>query len=161
VGASSGAVALAATLALAIKWSALSESAKSCADNHDVNSCQRACDGGSPIGCVTLGDMYAAGRGGLTKDEARTVALYQRACDDGRAYGCASLGAMYAAGRGGLTKDEARAVALYQRACDDGDAFGCARLGFMHFTGRSVERRGARSGALSARLRRRRRYRLR
>jgi uncharacterized protein len=61
--------------------------------------------------------MYAAGRGGLTKDPARAVTLFQRACDAGNMRGCTNLGLSYEIGQGGLPKSAVRAMALQQRAC--------------------------------------------
>ena len=48
------------------------------------------CDQGKYASCVPLGRMYVDGRG-VTKDEARAVALFQRACEGGVAEACAKL----------------------------------------------------------------------
>jgi TPR repeat protein len=105
-------------------------------DDDDANRCIRACDAGDAGSCTNLGLMYATGRGGLTKDEARAVAFYQRGCDGGNERGCTDLGRMYETGRGALTQDEARGMALFRRACDAGDALACTNLGRMYATGR-------------------------
>jgi TPR repeat protein len=105
-------------------------------DDKDARRCIQACDEGDAGSCTNLGLMYAAGRAGLTKDEARAAALYQRACDGGNKRGCTNLGRMYETGRGGLPTDEVRALALLKGACEAGDAPGCTGLGRMYETGR-------------------------
>jgi hypothetical protein len=105
-------------------------------DDYDASRCISACDDGDASSCTDLGLMYAAGRGGLTKDEPRAVTLFQRACNAGNMRGCTNLGLSYETGRGGLPKSEARGVALHQRACDGGDMRGCTNLGLSYETGR-------------------------
>jgi hypothetical protein len=110
---------------------------KACPENdRDASRCISACDDGDASSCTDLGLMYAAGRGGLTKDQARAVTLFQRACDAGNMRGCTNLGLSYEIGQGGLPKNEVRAVALHQRACDGGDMRGCTNLGLFYETGR-------------------------
>jgi hypothetical protein len=110
---------------------------KACPENDtDASRCISACDDGDASSCTDLGLMYAAGRGGLTKDAARAVTLFQRACDAGNMRGCTNLGLSYETGQGGLPKNEVRAMALHQRACDGGDMRGCTNLGLFYETGR-------------------------
>ncbi|MEM1287286.1 MAG: hypothetical protein AAGH60_02935 [Pseudomonadota bacterium] len=94
-----------------------------------------ACDGGSMLGCTSLGWMHMQGLAGLPVDEARAVALYTHACDGGYMVSCANLGFMHERGRGGLPIDQERAVELYTKACDGGVMRGCAGLGLMHRQG--------------------------
>jgi TPR repeat protein len=122
---------------------------KPCRDDDDANRCLGACDDGDASSCTNLGQIYATGRGGVTRDLARAVALYQRGCDGGSQRGCTDLGRMYEAGRGGLPKDEARGVALFTSACDAGDGLGCTNLGRMYATGGGeLPRDEARAAAL-------------
>ena len=113
---------------------------------------QRACDGGDLPGCVGLGQVHRAGRGGLARDPARAVVLFQRACDGGLARGCAQLGEAYRDGVGGLGRDLVRAAALFQSGCDGGDPRSCRDLGGMHQLGKGAL---ARDEALAATLYRR------
>ena len=47
-----------------------------------VRLLEKACDAGSPDGCVGAGVYYENGWG-VRKDLGRAVALYQKACDGG------------------------------------------------------------------------------
>ena len=51
---------------------------------------QRACDGDNPLGCTSLGVLYASGHG-VTLDLTRAAALFKRGCDAGYAGGCEAL----------------------------------------------------------------------
>src|SRR5713101_5313856 len=72
---------------------------------------------------VSMGDLYASGRGGLPKDEAKAIEWYRKAADAGNASGQAKLGIRYRDGMG-ITKDEAQARALFEKAAAQGDSFG-------------------------------------
>jgi TPR repeat protein len=91
-----------------------------------VQSCQRACQGGSADGCSNLGALYERGAG-VGADLSEAATLYQWACDGGAALGCSNLGALYARGKG-LARDASEAQRLFQQACDGGSAMGCNNL---------------------------------
>ena len=67
-----------------------------------------------------LGNAYANGTWGLTKDEAKAVEWYQKAAEVGEEYAMCKLGDAYANGTWGLTKDEAKAVEWYRKAAKGG-----------------------------------------
>jgi pimeloyl-ACP methyl ester carboxylesterase len=106
-----------------------------------------SCDGGNAADCVTLGVMYAQGRG-LPESKIRAVALYQQACEQEHLAGCNNLASAYASGSG-VRKDESRAAALYQRVCDAGGAVSCVNLASMYFIGAGVKKDTARAAALN------------
>jgi len=83
---------------------------------------------------VSMGDLYASGRGGLPKDEAKAIEWYRKAADAGNASGQAKLGIRYRDGIG-ITKDEAQARALFEKAAAQGDSFGERLLAYMYLNG--------------------------
>jgi TPR repeat protein len=52
---------------------------------------ERACDGGSVMGCRALGLLYTDGSGGLTADAARARQLFERGCALGDQLSCERL----------------------------------------------------------------------
>ena len=82
-----------------------------------------AAEKGNAVGEANLGVLYAAGRGGLAKNEYDAARLFRLAADQGNAVGEASLAFFYQNGRGGLPKNVQEAVRLYRLAADQGLAF--------------------------------------
>ncbi len=97
---------------------------------------QKACDGGSAMGCFYLGRFYERGLG-VRQDYAEARQLYRKACDGGSAMGCNNLGYLYQNGRG-VTQDYGQARALYQKGCDGGEAGSCSNLGGLYDNGQGV-----------------------
>jgi len=91
---------------------------------------ESACTGHDLEGCAELGTSYMKGDG-VTKDEAKAVALDTRSCDGGHPPACSVLGELYEHGKAGLTLDEARAGQLYTKGCNGDDPAGCAGLGAL------------------------------
>lgn len=105
---------------------------------------QRACDGGSPEGCASLGTMYFFGKG-TAKDERKALEFDQRACDAGSSAGCANLSGYYLRGVV-VPRDEKRAVQLAQRSCDADNR--CNNLGSDYLNGTGVKRDAKKAAAL-------------
>ena len=117
-----------------------------------------ACDGGSHVGCVRLGELALEGRGGAAKDEARAAALFTKACEARSTEGCLGLARLLEEGRG-VDRDEARAASLHTRECDTFGqlkatpffrpyAASCFHLGRMFEEGRGTGKNGLRAVAL-------------
>ena len=83
-----------------------------------------------------VGWMYAEGKGGLSKDEAKAVEFLRAAADQGNARAQSNLALAYANGRGGLPKDDAKAVELFQKSADQGNALSQNSLGLFYSNGR-------------------------
>ena len=107
---------------------------------------QRSCSGGTLSDCVSLGDMYAAGRN-VAKDGQRAAELFKQGCDGGDMRGCDQLARTYITGAG-VPKDEARGAALFKQMCDRGGMTGCAGLGEMYATGTGLPKDETLAGAL-------------
>jgi hypothetical protein len=94
-----------------------------------------ACDSGAE--CTQLGERFAAGSGGVTKDEALGARLFQRACELGDASGCNKLGLAFESAEG-VPQDYERAMDLFSRACSGGFAEACSNQGALYEHGRGV-----------------------
>jgi TPR repeat protein len=94
-----------------------------------------SCESGAD--CTQLGQRYAAGSGGVAKDEALGARLFQRACDLGDAEGCNKLGLAFESGEG-VPVDYGRAMDLFTRACSAGAAEGCNNQGALYEHGLGV-----------------------
>ena len=93
------------------------------------------CDSGAE--CTQLGERYAAGSDGVTKNEALGARLFQRACELGDASGCNKLGLAFE-GADGVPQDYERAMDLFSRACSGGYAEACSNQGALYEHGRGV-----------------------
>jgi uncharacterized protein len=96
---------------------------------------ERACDGGSAVGCNNLALEIFEGRAsgdGFTL--ARGAALLQHACELGSATACGNLG-YYLLEHRTLPRDETRAVGLLTRACEGGYFRACGFLGSLYYEG--------------------------
>nr|WP_321359709.1 hypothetical protein [uncultured Hyphomonas sp.] len=83
--------------------------------------------------CVTAGDSYRKGTGGV-QDYGLAIKAYDRACKGDNGKGCASLAYLTLLGRG-VEADPARARRLYKESCDLDEVSGCAGYGNMLFSG--------------------------
>ena len=101
----------------------------------NLGSSAMACATGAE--CTQVGERYAAGSDGLTKDEALGARLFQRACDLGDASGCNKLGLAFESGDG-VPQDYERAMDLFSRACSGAFADGCNNQGALYEHGRGV-----------------------
>lgn len=97
---------------------------------------ERACAGGSTIGCNDLASLLVEGRGGPA-DAARAADLYEAACHRGNAAACANLGTLYLDGRG-RARDDLVAGLLYGQACKAGLTHACAALAMLYVRGDGV-----------------------
>jgi TPR repeat protein len=91
---------------------------------------------------VNLGRMHAEGRGGLTVDHAKAIALYEKAVEYGEAEGNANLSQNYLKGEG-VPKDVARGIKLLQQSVDDGSYYGAYLLAQEHLMGTNMPRDAA------------------
>lgn len=78
--------------------------------------------------CSQLGDMFAAGTGGVPRDMTRAAEMYERACAGGASDVCNTLGEVYEKS-GTFEGGEARATQMYEKACNGGSSAGCLNLG--------------------------------
>ncbi|KCZ84379.1 hypothetical protein HAD_01830 [Hyphomonas adhaerens MHS-3] len=83
--------------------------------------------------CVTAGDSYRKGTGGV-QDYGLAIKSYDRACKGDNGKGCASLAYLTLLGRG-MEADPAKARRLYKQSCDLDEVSGCAGYGNMLFSG--------------------------
>jgi TPR repeat protein len=67
---------------------------------------QKASDFGYPQAQANLGTFYAAGRGGLARDDHEALRLSELAADQGDGLGHNNIGFFYEVGRGNLPKDD-------------------------------------------------------
>ena len=93
---------------------------------------RRACAGGDPSGCVSLGNLQDR-RGDL--DEA--VVAFRSSCAGGDPSGCVSLGNLEYE-RGDLDK----AAVAYEKSCDLGSNFGCYWLGHLEYERGNLDEAG-------------------
>jgi TPR repeat protein len=98
---------------------------------------ERSCALHYATGCVDLAFLYATGRDGVTRDDARATPLFVEACDGGEPAGCYNVGLMYQDGRG-VSADLAVAVAAYEDGCLGGSSPACDNLGTLYDQGRGV-----------------------
>jgi TPR repeat protein len=96
----------------------------------------KASDFGYPAARASLGFFYAAGRGGLTKNDDEALRLFRLAAEEDDPFGYNNLGFFYETGRGGLARDDNEAARYYKLAADNGDYFGQYNLGRFHESGR-------------------------
>jgi serine/threonine-protein kinase len=98
---------------------------------------RKACDAGTPLGCIQGGQMYRDNA--AVRDLPLAMQLFERGCNAGAPVACTALGREYARGVAVL-RDDARAAALYKRACDGEGWFACDDLGRAYQAGRGVTR---------------------
>jgi Sel1 repeat len=88
---------------------------------------EKACEGGSMVGCTALGELYNNGYPGVARDFPKARSLYQKACESGAGDACTNLGWMWENGQG-LAKSPEKARLFYERACSGGFMLGCTHL---------------------------------
>ncbi len=99
---------------------------------------QRGCDGGDPMGCLKLGNMYQVGAG-VAEDHQMARSLYGAGCSAGHAPACTGMSDLYALGLG-VKQDHAESARYARLACNGGDALGCFALADMTAKGQGVAR---------------------
>lgn len=88
------------------------------------------CLAGEPVRCTQLGEMYASGTGGVTRNLTKAAELFEKACAIDAPDVCNTLGELYessSAIEGGI----ARAEQLFAKACNGGSSAGCLNLGLV------------------------------
>ena len=85
---------------------------------------------------ANLGFFYAAGLGGLSKDDREASRLFKLAAGKGDAFGNNNLGFFYESGRGDFPKDDGEAARFYKIAADKGESRGQYNLGRFYQNGR-------------------------
>ena len=93
----------------------------------------RACDGGSPDACSSVGFSYYTAHG-VRWDVAAAAKYFVKACELGSSFGCTNAGDVYRYGAG-APLDHKKAFAHYEKACRPGDPTGCAGIGHYLATG--------------------------
>jgi TPR repeat protein/ABC-type uncharacterized transport system substrate-binding protein len=111
----------------------------------------RASDLGYAVAQANLGVFYAAGLGGLAKDDREALRLFKLAASQGDPFGNNNLGFFYEIGRG-LPKDDAEAARFYKLAADNGEPWGQYNLGRFYQNGRGGLTRNDREAARLYRL---------
>jgi TPR repeat protein/ABC-type uncharacterized transport system substrate-binding protein len=96
----------------------------------------KASDLGYAAAQASLGAFYAAGRGGLAKDDGEALRLFKLAAEQDDPLGHSNLGFFYESGRGGLSKDDREAARLYELAADNGESWGQYNVGRLYQNGR-------------------------
>jgi TPR repeat protein len=106
--------------------------------NKDDNlSVQKAAEQGNADAQLTLGQMYAEGRG-VAKDEEKAANWYRKAAEQGNARACEHIGDMYRFGNG-VAQSHEKSVYWYRRGDELNDA-GCQRsLGLCYEDGDGVD----------------------
>ena len=97
---------------------------------------RRTAEQGHADAQLTLGEMYAAGRG-VAQDESAAAWWYRQAAEQGLPEAQYTLGRMYAEGLG-VAQDDVEAVTWYREAADRGVATAQLALGGMYFAGQGV-----------------------
>jgi len=87
---------------------------------------QRACAGGSGIGCYNVGVNEENGRG-TKKDVVAAREAYKKGCDGDFIDACGNLAVFLDNGIGG-PKDRDGAIELFKKACDAKDSLACTNL---------------------------------
>jgi TPR repeat protein len=116
-------------------------------DPTNAKECVEQCQKGHAGSCGAEGALFASGKGGLARDEAKARELLGKACDASDAKSCVNLGVLLAQGRGGA-RDLAGAAKDFERGCQNGDAKGCGALGAMYRSGEGVAKDAKRAGRL-------------
>jgi hypothetical protein len=93
----------------------------------------RPCEHGDGPSCFMLAMLYHRGQG-VTRDDARALALFRQACDAGSARGCGTAGEIYLFGQG-VAPDTAKARESFEKACQGAYPPGCVNLAVMYRQG--------------------------
>lgn len=101
---------------------------------------KQAAAGGLPEASLRLGDAYASGAFGLSRDLQEALANYRRAAEAGNATAWTKLGNLYLSGGPGLPADPASAASLFAQAADRGDNGGREALARLLLDGTGVPR---------------------
>jgi TPR repeat protein len=104
----------------------------------------RACKGGAPDVCNTLGEIVSR-TGTLEGGLERANGLFEKACEGGSSAGCLNFGLAFAE-----REDYRRAAELYEKSCTGGWAAGCHQLAGTFERGEGVSRDLSRALALYA-----------
>ena len=90
----------------------------------------KACDGGSSIGCYRIGNLYYQGKG-VKQNYKKAKTYYEKSCNgnmlNGTERGCNNLAVLYYYGRG-TKRDIAKAKTYYHKACNKGYITACQTL---------------------------------
>jgi TPR repeat protein len=90
---------------------------------------ERACNLGSPIGCINLGYAYRDGNG-ITADGKLAAEAFDKACGYRNGEACQIAAEMYRDGKL-VEADQERAVSLYRQGCALNDMLACASLAYQ------------------------------
>jgi hypothetical protein len=88
----------------------------------------RACDGGRPAACTSLGNIFWNGSGSVAKDTTAALALFEKACDARHEEACIFLALKYKAGEG-VVEDPKKALGYFGKACQAGHKGSCVIAG--------------------------------
>jgi uncharacterized protein len=107
---------------------------------------KRACAGGDPEGCWSLGMLFSNGLG-VRKNDAEAYRYFELACTGGAKLGCTSLAKAIDEGRG-TEADPKRALDLLLATCERGYSDACTSASAFYLAGRGTEKDLAKSAAL-------------
>lgn len=111
------------------------------------------CESGYGYGCIRLGDLYNAGKGGplgVAKGKEliqQGIGLMTQACDKGEFDQCGRLGAMYAVGLI-VQRDVGAAAPLAEKACQGGEENGCVLFASLLQQGSGIAKDVTRAAGL-------------
>jgi TPR repeat protein len=91
---------------------------------------ERACAGGDGVSCGNLGAVYAVGKGGVAKDDAKALATWKKGCELRSGHACMSIGNRYREGRG-VARDLRVATGYLEKSCTLGSPDGCLYMGTL------------------------------
>lgn len=86
---------------------------------------------------MRLGEAYAYGKGGLTRDYAQAMALFQKAAAQNNAAAESDIGWFYRAGYG-VPRDDKQAFEWFTKGANGGNPYGQTQLGLCYNNGRGV-----------------------
>ncbi len=107
---------------------------------------QRACDGGSGMGCFNLGLTLEKGWS-VAIDLPQARATYARGCQAGHGKSCGNLGALQLKGLGGPV-DRAQGLRAHEKGCELGNGISCTALAYALADGTGVAKNAAKAERL-------------
>lgn len=109
---------------------------------------QKACDGGSGVGCAFLGILHGVSLEGKDRDKRdkvkaqelwdKAIPMLEKECNNNQAFSCEILGNAYVEAYYGMQEDFAKGKKFAEKACDL-DKSRCGTLAYIYDRGKGVE----------------------
>lgn len=106
----------------------------------NVKELEAAAAKGNPKAEAQFGELLLRGGEGVTKDEARGVALLEKAARAGQAPAAFRIGMLLTEGEAGVAKDPARALDYFRAAAAGGEALAFFNIGAAYGSAKGVKR---------------------